>query len=340
MKNSSHQGRKVEGVLHKIGAAVRCEIDVPDLKCAREHRTPLSTRYVPLSSTSCPSLLVLFKLGSYARAPPLLPWPSPSTRPPCSFLFRCSAGQRPISHGARPPAIIPSIRRGFAAPRGLGRVPASCSSSRRLPQPRPCRAPSVSRPWSSSARSLLPSSRSSLCAALIRVPASLLPSARPCLSFLVSRLPGMSMSPLASKCPRGFPMASLDLQLQLAESLSIRAMELAQPRPRLAPCCAPPSASLPHGRSRDGHAQRWRRGRRAGPHRPDHREVLRLSSDRTSHFCVLRPRPSSLVGVDLLAGGREFFPVHARASLLGPIVVLHLFTTLGCSLSSPDHAMS
>jgi hypothetical protein len=46
-KNPSHQGRKVEGVLHKIGAAVRYEMNVLDLKCAREHRTPLSTRYVP-----------------------------------------------------------------------------------------------------------------------------------------------------------------------------------------------------------------------------------------------------------------------------------------------------
>jgi hypothetical protein len=46
-KNPSHQGRKVEGVLHKIGAAVRCEMNAPDLKCAHEHRTPLSIRYVP-----------------------------------------------------------------------------------------------------------------------------------------------------------------------------------------------------------------------------------------------------------------------------------------------------
>jgi hypothetical protein len=46
-KNPFHQGRKVEGVLHKIGAAVRCKMDAPDLKCAHEHRTPLNTRYVP-----------------------------------------------------------------------------------------------------------------------------------------------------------------------------------------------------------------------------------------------------------------------------------------------------
>jgi hypothetical protein len=39
--------RKVKGVLCKIGASVRCWMDVPDLKYAREHRTPLSTRYVP-----------------------------------------------------------------------------------------------------------------------------------------------------------------------------------------------------------------------------------------------------------------------------------------------------
>jgi hypothetical protein len=81
-------------------------------------------------------------------------------------LSRCSSGRRPISHGARPPAIRPSIKRGFGAQRGVSRVPASCFSSRRLPQPRPCRAPSTSRPWSSSARSLLPSRGSSLCAAL------------------------------------------------------------------------------------------------------------------------------------------------------------------------------
>jgi hypothetical protein len=41
----------VEGVLHKIGAAVRCKMDAPDLKCAHEHRTPLSTRYVPRTET-------------------------------------------------------------------------------------------------------------------------------------------------------------------------------------------------------------------------------------------------------------------------------------------------
>jgi hypothetical protein len=46
-KNPFHQGTKVEGVLHKIGAAVRCKMDTPDLKCAHEHRTPLSTRCVP-----------------------------------------------------------------------------------------------------------------------------------------------------------------------------------------------------------------------------------------------------------------------------------------------------
>jgi hypothetical protein len=45
MKNPVHHRRKMEEVLYKIGAAV--EIDVPDLKCAREHHTPLSTRYVP-----------------------------------------------------------------------------------------------------------------------------------------------------------------------------------------------------------------------------------------------------------------------------------------------------
>jgi hypothetical protein len=45
-KNPSHQGRKVERVLHKIGAAVRYEMDAPDLKCAYEHRTSLSTRLI------------------------------------------------------------------------------------------------------------------------------------------------------------------------------------------------------------------------------------------------------------------------------------------------------
>ena len=51
-KNPFHQGRKVEGVLHKIGAAVRCKMDAPDLKCAHEHRTPLSTRYVPIRNST------------------------------------------------------------------------------------------------------------------------------------------------------------------------------------------------------------------------------------------------------------------------------------------------
>jgi hypothetical protein len=49
INNPSHQVRKVKGVLCKIGASVRCWMDVPDLKCAREHCTPLSTGYVPLS---------------------------------------------------------------------------------------------------------------------------------------------------------------------------------------------------------------------------------------------------------------------------------------------------
>jgi hypothetical protein len=41
----------VEEVLHKIDAAVRYKMDAPDLKCAHEHRTPLSTRYVPLQKS-------------------------------------------------------------------------------------------------------------------------------------------------------------------------------------------------------------------------------------------------------------------------------------------------
>jgi hypothetical protein len=57
-KNPSHPGRKVEGVLHKISAAVRCEMDAPDLKCAHEHRTPLSTRYVPI----CRCLETIYKI--------------------------------------------------------------------------------------------------------------------------------------------------------------------------------------------------------------------------------------------------------------------------------------
>jgi hypothetical protein len=43
IQNPSHQVRKVKGVLCKIGASVRCWMDVSDLKCAREHRTLLST---------------------------------------------------------------------------------------------------------------------------------------------------------------------------------------------------------------------------------------------------------------------------------------------------------
>jgi hypothetical protein len=51
IKNPSHQGRKVKGVLCNIDASIRCWMDAPDLKCAREHRTPLSTRYVPFTKT-------------------------------------------------------------------------------------------------------------------------------------------------------------------------------------------------------------------------------------------------------------------------------------------------
>jgi hypothetical protein len=48
-KNLSHKRRKVEGVLHKIGDAVRCEMDIPNLKYAHEHCTPLSIRYVAIN---------------------------------------------------------------------------------------------------------------------------------------------------------------------------------------------------------------------------------------------------------------------------------------------------
>jgi hypothetical protein len=44
IKNPSHQGRKMKEVFCKIGASVRCWMDVPDLKCVRDHCTPLSTR--------------------------------------------------------------------------------------------------------------------------------------------------------------------------------------------------------------------------------------------------------------------------------------------------------
>jgi hypothetical protein len=37
IKNPSHQVRKVKEVLCKIDASVRRWMDVPDLKCAREH---------------------------------------------------------------------------------------------------------------------------------------------------------------------------------------------------------------------------------------------------------------------------------------------------------------
>jgi hypothetical protein len=56
IKNPSDQRRKVKGVLCKIGASVRCWIDVTDLKCACKQRAPLSTGYVPhpISSTEEP----------------------------------------------------------------------------------------------------------------------------------------------------------------------------------------------------------------------------------------------------------------------------------------------
>jgi|UniRef100_A0A804NPD5 hypothetical protein len=54
---------------------------------------------------------------------------------------------------------------------------------------------------------------------------SLSPPWRSPLPFLPCAAPPWYVH-VACKCPRGFPMASLDLQLQLAESLSVRAMEL------------------------------------------------------------------------------------------------------------------
>jgi hypothetical protein len=43
-----------EGFLIKLTAAAGCEMDVSDLKCALEHRTPLSTRYVPIAPDMFP----------------------------------------------------------------------------------------------------------------------------------------------------------------------------------------------------------------------------------------------------------------------------------------------
>jgi hypothetical protein len=48
VKNPFHLLPLVGGVLRKIAGVVEYKMDPPDLKCAHEHRTPLSTRYVPL----------------------------------------------------------------------------------------------------------------------------------------------------------------------------------------------------------------------------------------------------------------------------------------------------
>jgi hypothetical protein len=98
-KNPSHQGRKVEGVLYKIGAAVRCEMDAPDLKCAHEHRTPLSTIYVPLIVLLLPPLFVMF-----------VRTPSPTAMFACVLLAAARAGKK--ARGSR--AGSGSIRLGSA----------------------------------------------------------------------------------------------------------------------------------------------------------------------------------------------------------------------------------
>jgi hypothetical protein len=86
----------VEGVLHKIGAAVRCEMDAPDLKCAHEHRTPLSTRYVPSSEITGLATrkrrranLWSCNTGSQCRhpAPPALRQSTRTRSPPCPHLI-------------------------------------------------------------------------------------------------------------------------------------------------------------------------------------------------------------------------------------------------------------
>jgi hypothetical protein len=50
INNSSHQRSKVKEIFCKLGASVRCWMDVPDLKCALKYRTSLSTRYVHMGS--------------------------------------------------------------------------------------------------------------------------------------------------------------------------------------------------------------------------------------------------------------------------------------------------
>jgi hypothetical protein len=52
VENSFHLSPLVGGVLRKIAGVVECKMDASDLKCAHEHRTPLSTRYVPIRNST------------------------------------------------------------------------------------------------------------------------------------------------------------------------------------------------------------------------------------------------------------------------------------------------
>jgi hypothetical protein len=113
-KNPSHQERKVEVVLHKISAAVRCEMDVPDLKCVREHRTPLSTRYVPLFV--CPlqrSRSVRGGLPAAMREPRgCLPGDadarSAGRQSPCLFRLFAASGHQKLLQTAKHSAFQPA----------------------------------------------------------------------------------------------------------------------------------------------------------------------------------------------------------------------------------------
>jgi hypothetical protein len=111
-------------------------MDAPDLKCAHEHRTPLSTRYVPSSSTAAREAFLPVRApvshshGALAPAPS--PWPRCSSLL-AAFLLRArpwrwvsSLHRASSSSGSRP-----SCCRAWLAP-----VPRTASPAR----PFPCQA--------------------------------------------------------------------------------------------------------------------------------------------------------------------------------------------------------
>jgi hypothetical protein len=135
VKNPFHLPLLVGGVLRKIAGVVEYKMDAPDLKCAHEHRTPLSTRYVPIyiyaSALKCTMCILVcgstdVKTPCPTRAPntPSTPLGPPVHAPPCT---------------PPPPRASPSPRR---------RVP-PCPPPPRLPDPltSPSSDPLTLDPW-------------------------------------------------------------------------------------------------------------------------------------------------------------------------------------------------